>query len=396
MGNVPSAPKFDARAIEELAGARYDQRIFDKFSGDDGKITRDRVLGLCEHHKSADILFSLAGKATRDKGEVVLIDADWMIKWYETTKKKNKFVALPCRQELPSSAFIFARSCDRDQTDICVISYPWFTQQHPDPLGVHLSVIVPVLKLYQTLKKKKLAIFWDWCSLHQAYYAPSSDPPVDYFAESSPEISDRTPEQKKWFESALANSSEWFVNHKTLVLVQSFQADDSDFKLQIEMKDIMAMKEKDKDTSISEEDSLRKKIFDRLGIVFLGETLLVRDVKEGSDGRKGGVRSGFYFKGISAVLEDGTEDEILTDSFSEIVKQLKVFVNSRVRHPRLIFKRCPYESRGWCVFEQRLAELISPQDMILDIGHLMRTMKQVQNAVLKKTLNFSDFKKCKL
>ena len=219
---------------------------------------------------------------------------------------------------------------------------------------------------------------------------------MDYFAESSPEISDRTPEQKKWFESALANSSEWFVNHKTLVLVQSFQADDSDFKLQIEMKDIMATKEKDKDTSISEEDSLRKKIFDRLGIVFLGETLLVRDVKEGSDGRKGGVRSGFYFKGISAVLEDGTEDEILTDSFSEIVKQLKVFVNSRVRHPRLIFKRCPYESRGWCVFEQRLAELISPQDMILDIGHLMRTMKQVQNAVLKKTLNFSDFKKCKL
>ena len=156
MGNVPSASKFDVRKTNEIAGPRFDQRIFDNFKGDDGKITRDRLLALEKHHTSAEILFALAGKATRDKGDIVLLNADWLIDWYEKKKQESKHVALPCRQELPTPAFVFARTCDQEKTDICFVSYPWYTIQHPDPLGFHLSIVVPLLKLYQALTKKKI------------------------------------------------------------------------------------------------------------------------------------------------------------------------------------------------------------------------------------------------
>ena len=385
MGNVPSASKFDVRKTNEIAGPRFDQRIFDNFKGDDGKITRDRLLALEKHHTSAEILFALAGKATRDKGDIVLLNADWLIDWYEKKKQESKHVALPCRQELPTPAFVFARTCDQEKTDICFVSYPWYTIQHPDPLGFHLSIVVPLLKLYQALTKKKLAVFWDWCSLHQAYYPPAVAPPTDYFAEQL-DFSERTPEQEKWYNRALSNVGDFLVNNKTLVLVQSHQAEDPEgFKLMVDMKSIMNPKEKDE--SLSDEDNLRKKLFDLLGIKFLDETVIVLDVQDGKDGHKGGVRSGFYFAGIS----DGEEDTLL-DSIAEITKKLKVFDDSRIRHPRLIFKRASYDKRGWCCFEQRLAELISPQDMVLDLGHLMRTMRRVQRDALRKTLVTSDFK----
>jgi hypothetical protein len=347
MGNVPSSPKFDVRGIQEIAGPRFDQRIYDNFKGDDGKITRDRVLALDKHHTSAEILFILAGKATRDKGEVVLLDADWLIEWYEAKKVQSKFVALPCRQELPSGAFVFARTCNQEETDICFISYPWYTLQHPDPLGFHLSVVVPVLKLYQKLKQKKLAVFWDWCSLHQAYFPPSIEPPPDYFgapdvvpvagapvpapdagaaaaAAAELEFAERTPQQQTWYDRGLSTVGDWLVNNTSLVLIQSHQAEDPEgFKLQVDMRDIMPLKDKDKDPDLNDDDQFRKKLFERFGIKLLDDTVLVEDVKATGDGHKGGVRSGFFFAGIG----DGTEDTMF-ESITEIVKELKVYIAS--------------------------------------------------------------------
>ena len=120
--------------------------------------------------------------AAGEADDVALLDAQWLLK-FDTSAGGP-----PCRQQLPADAF-FAGSVDADDVEVLSISYPWLTKEHPDPEGWHLKIVQHFLRLYFTMEGKgldednekrvlppegegkRVAIFWDWMSLHQQHNA---------------------------------------------------------------------------------------------------------------------------------------------------------------------------------------------------------------------------------
>lgn len=89
---------------------------------------------------------------------------------------------LPKRQDLHPDAFwdmehLFAAMEDRTkpQPRLLALSYGWLTKDHPDPEGFHLRIYAPLLRHFARhcrVNVEDLAIFIDWCSLHQAPRSP--------------------------------------------------------------------------------------------------------------------------------------------------------------------------------------------------------------------------------
>jgi Leucine-rich repeat (LRR) protein len=239
--------QLDESTARALCGSQwFEQENFDKLKAPDTcAIPRARLekLGSGQRHSTPAILWStleygwshqievpfpeVPPPVTAPTGPVVLIDAVWLIKMArkneavlkaygsrsrpsspvqrklttlhedpegkheELTRLKARLAnvdryVVPCRQELPMEAIIDPADVDRENTDIFCINCPWFTPQHPDPVGFHLRQIAPVLELFMRLEKRRAVVYWDWVSLFQpTYFSPTSHPPNEF-----PEMTD--------------------------------------------------------------------------------------------------------------------------------------------------------------------------------------------------------------
>ena len=97
-------------------------------------------------------------------GAYALVDARWIVKC------ARKGGVLKHRQALGKEAFISSASlaCPWGSLPVVVLSCPWLSKDHPDPDGTQLRRVAKALESLLTHSPyKRLAVFWDYLSLHQ-------------------------------------------------------------------------------------------------------------------------------------------------------------------------------------------------------------------------------------
>lgn len=167
----------------------------DKFSFEAAGFLRGISPSATEHqqHRALESLWTALNSEC-----TVLIKGTWI---QEYAKRAN--AGLPRREYLPHEAIwdnaelrplVEART-----VQIVALSHCWHTAEHPDPSGVSLRVLTHAIQerlLDQQMPLKDLAIFIDWCSLHQK---------------------PRTQEQEGEFQTALSKMHIWYVHAETMV-----------------------------------------------------------------------------------------------------------------------------------------------------------------------------------
>eukprot|EP00928_Gymnodinium_smaydae_P037423 TRINITY_DN25982_c0_g1_i2.p1 TRINITY_DN25982_c0_g1~~TRINITY_DN25982_c0_g1_i2.p1 ORF type:complete len:715 (-),score=148.09 TRINITY_DN25982_c0_g1_i2:72-2216(-) len=169
-------------------------------------------------------------------GDVVLIKGRWLLDQYAASAPQvqsdiksrvrawfDEFLAwtegdvpqvvrqvqLPRRQDLPPEAIwqpeeILPRlDLANHRLKIVAISHAWLAEDHPDPTGTHLlNNLAPVLDQWLAYYSQEfgwdIAIFLDWCSLHQH---------------------PRTPQEEASFQRALQSAHLWYAHEATDVWV---------------------------------------------------------------------------------------------------------------------------------------------------------------------------------
>jgi hypothetical protein len=102
-------------------------------------------------------------------GAIVLLDGQWMVNWAE-----SKRVLRP-RQALPDEAFLTLEEVKQvGVRQVVCLSHCWLQRDHPDPFGYNLGVVARALK--PLLKFAKVAIFYDFCSMHQKCRSVNGSP----------------------------------------------------------------------------------------------------------------------------------------------------------------------------------------------------------------------------
>lgn len=106
-------------------------------------------------------------------GAIALLDAVWLVALAE-----GGGVLLP-RQALPDEAFLSAEQVrKRCVPGIVLVSHCWLQPDHPDPHGHNLRLIARALKLmleYLSFERG-VAVFLDFCSIHQKCRGPDGAP----------------------------------------------------------------------------------------------------------------------------------------------------------------------------------------------------------------------------
>lgn len=175
-----------------------------------------------------------------EEGSVVLISGKWLMEY----GKDVPCAPLPSRRDLPLEAIVDVdqvRAVEqrlqqrRDQVNyiweladipksIVAISHCWLTEDHPDPDGVLLRTLTPIIDAY--MKSMSMyggefegAFFFAWCSLFQPCHVKNGD--GHYVRQRTPHL---TREQTALHQQALENMDIWYTHQQTEVwmLTQSF------------------------------------------------------------------------------------------------------------------------------------------------------------------------------
>lgn len=103
-------------------------------------------------------------RAALQEGDTVLVKGSWLIGEF----RKGRGM-LPCRQALPREAV-----CSPDvvlRWPVLAVSYCWLTPDHPDPKGRQFPLLASLVEQFLESRRNEpnmdVAIFIDWCSLHQ-------------------------------------------------------------------------------------------------------------------------------------------------------------------------------------------------------------------------------------
>ena len=117
---------------------------------------------------------------------------------------------VPRCQDIPTAAKITKpnlwrlRICENKFLPVLILSYCWYSKEHPDPLGLQLQRLVPILKtLLSTVQKKAgpectIGVLWDYCSYPQY---------------------PRTEEESERFIRGLRTINQWYMHPFTKVLM---------------------------------------------------------------------------------------------------------------------------------------------------------------------------------
>lgn len=138
-----------------------------------------------------------------EAGDTALLRGTWLLnqlaEW--NCRPPRLGDCLRRRQELPEEAFWepeeFKRCLDKRAIQVVAVSYCWYSKQHPDPQGMQLQTLWRALELHaREYAVRELALFIDWCSLHQR---------------------PRIPVEQLAFERALQNVGLWYAHRDTAV-----------------------------------------------------------------------------------------------------------------------------------------------------------------------------------
>ena len=130
-------------------------------------------------------------------------------------------------------------------------------------------------------------------------------------------------------------------------------------------------------------EAIHKQFDDFCGIQFFEESVSVKKVvswrKEGKEGKwlagwRAGVPSGSR---IVAVVVTTSRTPITT--VKDMLETLQHLADDDVDTCTLHFRRNQYDQRGWCAFERRITEMITPAHGMVDLGHLMKVMKTARH-----------------
>lgn len=113
-------------------------------------------------------------------GAVALIDAHWIVRLAALGRPLAPRQALPAEAFLPLSE-VMAAADPFDLRIVCV-SHCWLQPDHPDPRGHNLRILASALRRLLEYTEgevrpfRKIAVFYDFCSLHQGCRAPDGTP----------------------------------------------------------------------------------------------------------------------------------------------------------------------------------------------------------------------------
>jgi len=133
-------------------------------------------------------------------GSVALVKGSWLLQHSQV-----EGAVFPKRQDMPPEAFwepeeLMVADSVRRGYEIVAISHCWMSREHPDPHGDQLRTLGQFIEAWSDslpgLLPSRVALFFDWCSLHQ-------EP--------------RSPEEEELFKRALASSELWFAHKVTYV-----------------------------------------------------------------------------------------------------------------------------------------------------------------------------------
>lgn len=154
-----------------------------------------------------------------------LVCVRWLVKLAETGG------VLPAWQNLPAEAKVsiddLRGSIGRVQggpygvyygLPVLALSYPWWTQKHPDPVGGQLRMLLPIFQaivanLDRIAESKRLTwgVVWDFCAFPQRGYSAR---PGRYSSEYSPLTGkeDRSDEELSRFRTGLNSVNVWYMH----------------------------------------------------------------------------------------------------------------------------------------------------------------------------------------
>jgi len=143
------------------------------------------------------------GAAIRDllqDGSVALVKGSWLVQHSQV-----EGALIPRRQDMPPEAFwdaeeLMVANNVRRGYEIVAISHCWMSPEHPDPQGDQLRTLGQFIEAWSDslpgLLPSRVALFFDWCSLHQ-------EP--------------RSREEEDLFKRAVESSELWFAHKVTYV-----------------------------------------------------------------------------------------------------------------------------------------------------------------------------------
>ena len=137
------------------------------------------------------------------------------IKWLVRLGRAGGII--PPWQSLPREAHASVVELSRfhaselGQLPILALSYPWLARGHPDPQGLILRRILPLLELLAQVcdrQNSTVGVLWDFMSYPQRGYSGGSDPAID----------DRSESQKARFRSGLSKINVFHAAARVIVL----------------------------------------------------------------------------------------------------------------------------------------------------------------------------------
>jgi len=97
-----------------------------------------------------------------------------------------------------------------------------------------------------------------------------------------------------------------------------------------------------------------------MGIRCFSVSTAVENVTPNSPGAAAGVKPGFNIVRVGDCRGIVKPDDVVLQGIS----------------CEVAFRRNQYDNRGWCAFERKISEMITPATMLLDLGHVMRMMEE--------------------
>eukprot|EP00962_Isochrysis_galbana_P048071 scaffold19931_cov100-Isochrysis_galbana.AAC.1 len=150
-------------------------------------------------------------------GAVALLNARWVI----ALAKREGGVLQP-RQALPDEAFLSLSQVQQATTrhgglSVVCISHCWLQPDHPDPRGHNLRVVARALEAWLKRYGGDLAVFFDFCSMHQKCRGADGAPGSRVLGFAAGEAGGRFASEDALFKQALGSLGTFYAHPNTRV-----------------------------------------------------------------------------------------------------------------------------------------------------------------------------------
>eukprot|EP00962_Isochrysis_galbana_P029600 scaffold9486_cov90-Isochrysis_galbana.AAC.2 len=148
-------------------------------------------------------------------GAVALLSAKWVV-----ALAKGEGGVLQPRQALPDEAFLSLSQVQQATTydlPVVCISHCWLQPDHPDPRGHNLRVVARALEAVLESHGGDVAVFFDFCSMHQKCRGADGAPSARVLGFAAGEAGGRFASEDGLFKHALGSLGTFYAHPKTFV-----------------------------------------------------------------------------------------------------------------------------------------------------------------------------------